>query len=280
LWKTLTYVPVLQRDAFDVSAAQQADVVVGPQADGSVVVANSQVIRAAGRQISFLGSPSAIAIRPSNHMTAAVVNGVSIRESAIVIIDLQKGEVLQQLEPFAGAQASVNGLIYSADGKNLYASDNANSGSVDAYKVAPDGTITFVGSAILPNDPNLPTVPAGLALSADGKSIYVDLNGLNTLGVIDVATMKLSSQIPVGNAPYGVVVADETEWVTDQGGIVPTKDDPVNQSAGTNILVNPETGAASTGSVSAVDLKSGSVKYTIVWDSIRAASFCTITSCS
>lgn len=88
--------------------------------------------------------------------------------------------MLQQLEPFAGANLPVNGIIYSTDGKNLYVSDNANSGSVDAYKVAPEGTVTFAASAILPNDPNLPTVPAGLALSADGKSIYVALNGLNT----------------------------------------------------------------------------------------------------
>jgi hypothetical protein len=157
----------------------------------------------------------------------------------------------------------VNGAIYSADGNRLFVSDPAKSGSIDVYDVASDGTVSFSSSITLPSNPNLPTVPAGLALSTDGTNLYVALNGLNTLGVISLQSMQLVSQIPVGNAPYAVLLRGKTAYVTNQGGLVPTAGEPVNQSAGTNILVNAATGAAKSGSVSVVDLGSGRVTGTI-----------------
>jgi hypothetical protein len=47
---------------------------VGLQKDGSIVLPDSQVIGPAGRQITVLGRPSVIAIRP-DHKTAVVING-------------------------------------------------------------------------------------------------------------------------------------------------------------------------------------------------------------
>ncbi len=158
---------------------------------------------------------------------------------------------------------SLTGAVYSPNGQYLYASDNANNGTIDAYKVAGNGTVTYIGSVILPSPQGVSTIPAGLAISANGQTIYAALNGLNSLAVIDVPTLKVTAQIPVGNGPYGVAVDGSTAWVTNEGGIVPTGNDPTNSSGGTNILVNPATDAASTGSVSAVDLQSGTVKYTV-----------------
>jgi hypothetical protein len=74
---------------------------VGLQNDGSVVLPDSQVIRPAGRQITFIGCPSVIAIRPDNK-TAVVMNGdgnTGFAAGPIVIIDLVKGTVIQQLRP-------------------------------------------------------------------------------------------------------------------------------------------------------------------------------------
>ena len=45
-----------------------------------------------------------------------------------------------------------------------------------------------------------------MALSQDGTKLYVALNGVNQLGVIDTATNKLIKIIKVGNAPRQVVL--------------------------------------------------------------------------
>jgi YVTN family beta-propeller protein len=238
---------------------------VGLQKDGSVVLPDSQVILPAGRQITFLGRPGVIAIRP-DHKTAVVINGdgnTGFATGSIVIIDLAKGTVLQQMLPFSGAKVSLTGAVYSPDGQHLYASDYANNATIDAYQVAADGTVTYTGSVALPNPQGFNPIPAGLAISPDGQTIYAALNGLNSLAVINVPTLQVTAQIPVGNAPYGVALDGNTVWVTNEGGLVPTGNDPTNSSDGTNILVNPATGAASTGSVSGVDLQTGTVKYTV-----------------
>ena len=240
---------------------------VGLQKDGSIVLPDSQVIRPAGRQFTVLGRPGVIAIRP-DHKTAVIINGdgnTGFAAGPIEIIDLINGTVLQQIRPFSGAKVSLTGTVYSPDGQHLYASDYGNNASIDAYQVASNGTVTYTGSVTLPNPQGNNAIPAGLAISADGKTIYAALNGLNELAVIDVPTLSVTAQIPVGNAPYGVALdaSTDTVWVTNEGGLVPTGSDPTNSSDGTNILVNPATGAASTGSVSGVDLASGTVKYTV-----------------
>jgi YVTN family beta-propeller protein len=240
---------------------------VGLQKNGSVVLPDSQVIEPAGHQITVIGRPSVIAIRP-DHKTAVVINGdgnTGFSAGPIVIFDLVKGTVLQQLKPFSGAKPSLTGAVYSPDGQHLYASDYANNATIDAYQVATDGTVTYAGSVNLPAPNGNNSIPAGLAISPDGNTIYAALNGLNEVAVIDVSTLQVRTQIPVGNAPWGVAL-DTTHnivWVTNEGGLVPTGNDPTNSSDGTNILVNPATGAASTGSVSGIDLGSGTVKYTI-----------------
>jgi DNA-binding beta-propeller fold protein YncE len=122
-----------------------------------------------------------IAIRP-DYKTAVVINGdgnTGFSAGPIVIFDLVSGTVLQQLRPFTGAKVSLTGAIYSPDGQHLYASDYANNATIDAYQVAADGTVTYTGSVNLPTPNGNNSTPAGLAISADGNTIYAALNGIN-----------------------------------------------------------------------------------------------------
>ena len=63
-------------------------------------------------------------------------------------------------------------------------------------------------------------LPSGMALSPDGSKLYVALNGANKLGVIDTATDTVLDEIPVGNAPRQVVLADNgtVAYVSNEGG--------------------------------------------------------------
>jgi YVTN family beta-propeller protein len=49
-------------------------------------------------------------------------------------------------------------------------------------------------------------IPFGLALSPDGKRLYVAESGINAVGVIDVPTMKVLGHIPVGWFPSKLAV--------------------------------------------------------------------------
>ncbi len=143
---SVLYSPALHATAPPVPPTEK----VGLQKDGSIVLPDSQVIRPAGRQITVLGRPSVIAIRP-DHKTAVVINGdgnTGFAAGPIEIIDLINGTVLQQIRPFSSAKVSLTGAVYSPDGQNLYASDNGNN-SIDAYQVASNGTVTYTGSVNL-----------------------------------------------------------------------------------------------------------------------------------
>jgi YVTN family beta-propeller protein len=102
-------------------------------------------------------------------------------------------------------------------------------------------------------------IPSGAALSPDGTKLYVAFNGSNTLGVINTADDTLIQQIPVGNAPRQVVLADNgtVAYVSNEGGRPANKTDYTNLSDGTPIVSSPTTGAATTGTVSEINLTTG-----------------------
>ena len=103
-------------------------------------------------------------------------------------------------------------------------------------------------------------LPSGMAVSPDGSKLYVALNGANKLGVIDTATDAVLDEIPVGNAPRQVVLADNgtVAYVSNEGGRpAKSSDKCTNLSDGTPIVSNCSTGGAATGTVSVVNLKSG-----------------------
>ncbi len=62
--------------------------------------------------------------------------------------------------------------------------------------------------------------PAGLALSPDGRFLYVACNGDNSLAVVDTASRTVVKQLPVGYFPYGVAVsADGSQVFVSNWGV-------------------------------------------------------------
>jgi YVTN family beta-propeller protein len=58
------------------------------------------------------------------------------------------------------------------------------------------------------------TFPAGMALSPDGRFLYVACNGDDSLAVIDTSQKKVVKQVLVGFFPYGVSVSHDGQKVT------------------------------------------------------------------
>lgn len=100
-------------------------------------------------------------------------------------------------------------------------------------------------------------VPAGIAFSPDGNRAYVAMSRSNALAVIDAADRKVVREVPVGIAPFAVVLCEQCGkvYVSNRGGRRPHPGDTVAPSSGSEVVTDPVTGTAITGTVSAIDLK-------------------------
>jgi YVTN family beta-propeller protein len=240
--------------------------VVGPQSDGSFVVSDNQRITPAGKLVD-LGSPvraKAVAINPdARTMTGAVMlMGAS---EPIIIFNTVTGEVLQRYTPPTDSSGSFTGIAYSADGSKLLFSQDDN--FVAIAKVDATGKLTPAAAIAIPalNDPNMfsPGVanPAGVAVT--GSIGLVAINASNTLGILDLNSGTLKSQVAVGNAPNHVAVKGNFAYVSNEGGRPATSADFTNLSDGTPIVVDPVNASATTGTVSVVDIAKGQLVKTI-----------------
>src|SRR5262249_55939122 len=173
---------------------------------------------------------------------------IAVSESGAIlgVYDASDGHSVQQVSVGGDGSEGADPPVYSPDGGSLWV---PQSGNLIRFAVAADGTVTKAATIALSG-----ALPSGMAFSADAKLLYVALNGKNTLGVIDVATNTLTKQIPVGNAPRGVVVVGNQAFVANEGGRPAQAGDTTNDSFGTPIVSDPSTGAATTGTGSVVGL--------------------------
>jgi YVTN family beta-propeller protein len=262
--------------------------VTGPQPNGSWVVGDGQILTPAGTQVD-LGirvRAKAIALNPNvgTHTAAVLTLGAS---EAVEVIDINTGVVLQNYMALGqDSSGSYSGIAYSADGRYLvFSQDSSNVtiAKVDAEGLLEDDAQVSVppNSAFIKCFPNSPigdygrpcgtfyspgtSYPGGVALSKDGKSAYALLNQNDTLTKIDLTTKKQVKEIRVGNAPHSIVIngTGTTAYVSNEGGRAATESDFQIYSAGTEIVADPVTGAAITGTVSVVDLATMKVTATI-----------------
>jgi YVTN family beta-propeller protein len=241
--------PALALGGFD--NVPLADRLVGRQPNGSVLDPDNQFLAPAGDTIEQAGRPMAVRVRPDGR-TAVDLTWDSM--GLLTVVDLAHRRVLQRYAPphgVGGGDVSFDGLLYSPDGSRLWA---AQTDGLLRFDVAADGRLSHPLAIPLPAANRLAPIPAGLAWAPDRRHLLVTLNGNNTLGILDLATNRLAAEIPVGNAPRDVVVVRGQAYVSNQGGRPATSTDFTNLSFGTPVVADPRDGAASTGTVSQVDL--------------------------
>lgn len=233
---------------------------VGARPDGSYLNAHNQFLTPAGVFRDFDGSATGVVVRPGGG-TAVVHQGDT---DHLHVIDLPSG---RELQLFDGSKdiASYDGVAYSPDGRTLLAS--GASGTMNILAVDGAGRLGNLRQVSLPKSGKpLPmccdNYPGGIAIGPAGTA-YVALSRNNTLGVIDVAAGTLAREIAVGNAPHSVLLDGATAYVSNEGGRPAQPGETTNGSAGTQIVSDPFTGAAITGTVSVVDLAAASEVATI-----------------
>jgi YVTN family beta-propeller protein len=245
---------------------------VGRASPGRTVLPVHQEVTPAGRQVDLPGlRPQALALSPDGRLLA-----VSGKTSELLILDPAGGEIRQRvplpseqanepqpavpsaniLQPDTKGQLSYTGLIFSRDGRRIYLS-NVN-GSIKVFTVAADGTVQPSHSLPLPpaNAPRRKEeIPAGLALSPDGRRLYVCGNLSNRLLELDAETGRVLRTFDVGVAPYDVVLLGDKAYVSNWGGRRPGPGDLTGPAGrGTEVRVDPVRHIASEGSVTVLDL--------------------------
>ena len=136
------------------------------------------------------------------------------REHGLQVVD-REGRVTQTL-PQAAAFV---GLAFSLDGAVLYAS-GGNTDVIYRYRWADDRATLADSIVLAPRAPRADGshYPAGLALSADGRSLYVAENLADSLAVVEVATGRVVQLLATGRYPYGVAVgSDGAVFVSNWG---------------------------------------------------------------
>jgi len=244
---------------------------VGPTPNGLVTPVN-QLVTPAGTQVALPGMrPNALALSPNCKIL--VTAGLT---HELTVVDPATGNILQRvpfpaggaqeetpivegiLNPDEKAQLSFTGLVFSPDGSRIYLS-NVN-GDIKVFGVDRDQKVSPLVSFALPTIKAFDRtneIPAGIAVSAGGKRIYVAGNLSNRLLELDAATGRVLRSWNVGVAPFDVVLCRNKVYVSNWGGRRPEAGS-ITGPAGEGMRVRvDDRSIASEGSVSVVDLNSG-----------------------
>ncbi len=242
----------------------------------------NQVLTPAGQQVELPGlRPQALALSPDRRLL--VTSG---KNHELFVIDPVSGKVLQRvafpsekerspgpgpvsaqiLQPDQEGQLSFTGLAFSPDGSRIYLANV--DGSIKVFSVAKDRKVSSWFTIPLPvvkMGDRKADIPAGLALSRDGKRLYVVLNLSNRLADLDALTGQLLHSWKVGMVPYDIVLAGRKAYVSNWGGRRPTANDltgPAGQ--GTRVRVDPVRHIANEGSVSVLELEPRAAEASLV----------------
>jgi len=217
-----------------------------------VMTPTRQLLRPAGRSVEFGGRPVDLVVAPDARRLFVKDN------RGLVVIDLERWEVVQELN-FPEGGGSMHGIAVAKDGRRVWATTAQD--QLHEAEVAADGRLTWSRAIRLPGPEGQGASHAtGLVLTEDERTAYVCLSRNNAIGEVDLEAGALVREIPVGVAPFDVVIGPEakTLFVSNWGGRRPEPDERTAPSSGTPVLVD-ERGIASSGTIGKVDLEAGAM---------------------
>jgi DNA-binding beta-propeller fold protein YncE len=191
--------------AGDSNAANAKDKIVWPGATpaGTVVLPNGWSLKPAGRQVRLGDLPVQIAVHPTEPVLAILHAGYG--EHEVVTAGTTNGKIIGRVS----LPSSFSGLIWSHDGSRLFVGGGFDD---KIYRFdCGDGllskkTVLSYTSGATGNR----RVPAGLALSKDGKTLYVAGAFGHSVARFDAESGALRDEIALeaGSYPYGLALDD------------------------------------------------------------------------
>ena len=230
---------------------------VGPSPAGGHIVSTHQLLHPAGLSVEFNGRPVDLVLSPDGRTLYVKDN------RGLVVIDATNWAIRQELK-FSSGEGSTHGIVVTRDGSRVFVGTSQD--ALWEAKVDAAGKLSWGQKIVLPGPGGKgDSHPGGIALSADEKQAYVCLSRNNSLGIINLESGTLVKELPVGIAPFDVVLKSDgkTTFVSNWGGRHPKAGEKTADSSGTDTLVDGRTVAAS-GTVSVVDLEQGQEMIQII----------------
>ncbi len=168
----------------------------------------------AGPSIPLGSMPLTMAFSPDSARVVVLLCG--FREQGIQVVDPVGRSVRQTLvQP-----AAFLGLAFAPDGHSLFTS-GGNQDVIYRYAWAADSAVLSDSIRLDPKEKTAQGIryPSGIAVSHDGRRLYVAENLADSLAVVDLVSGHVAQRLPTGRYPYGVVVgSDGRVYVSAWGG--------------------------------------------------------------
>jgi DNA-binding beta-propeller fold protein YncE len=236
--------------------ARRATLQLGKQPDGRFIVSSGQRIEAG--TIAFDGRPTDLALHPTEELAAV------LGEDRVFLTT--KSGVVAGTDVPLGDGASGHGILWSADGKKLFAS--VSNGEILEMRYEGEKLARVRTLSPKPTDAKGNPRPSGLALTRDGKTLFAACIDRNAVAEIDLGTGKFVREFKTENLPFDVKLStDETVLLASNwGGKLADKDDQSEETieAAGAVLVTDPRGVTTTGSVTRIERATGKTLHTPV----------------
>jgi len=228
---------------------------VGTEYANGTQISSDQILKPLGdRLVTNYGKIMGSTISPDGRFLAASSADKSV---VLQVFDLTTYKLVWTVGKAAGvnqklADGSVGqeGPTYSPDGKFLWLSET---NGLTRFAVNADGTLGAATTVPLPAVDGASALPGRSLYSADGATLYVPLNGQNTVVALDPASGAVKQTWNVGIAPRQLAFVGTKLYVSDEGGRRARSGDTTINSYGTDVPANPYLGTSTTGLVSVID---------------------------
>jgi YVTN family beta-propeller protein len=239
---------------------------VGTRYANGIQVSDDQIIKPIGDRLETqLGKIMGSTISPNGQFLAATSTDKSV---VLQIFDLKTYKLIWSVGTAAGVSQSLSdgtvgqeGPTYSPDGKFLWlpeqdavtrfpVNDQGYLGTPTRFPIPTSGShLSGNAQTSVPNS----ALVGQMTYSPDGSTLYLALNGQNTVVAMNPTTGAIEHTWNVGIAPRELKFVGNTLYVSDEGGRQAKPGDTTMDSYGTAVPANTYLGTSTTGEVSVIN---------------------------
>jgi len=234
------------------------------------LVPTDQKLAPAGSTVTFPARPLDLALS-GNELAVKTSHG-------LLFVDVRTGKIDQTLAlpndlvdyPKNLGGNGLVGVVWSGDGKRVWSADGF--GVLRSAAMGPSGRfawdlpVKLAGPSGHFSDPKSkqqdPSVPTGIALSADERYVFVACSRNDSVAVVDAQRRTVVTTIRVGVSPFALLRRGKLLYVSNVGGDHAKNGEPTADSGGARVRVDAR-GIARPGSVSVIDLQTRRIVATI-----------------